>query len=200
MTSNKNRGVRSPMNSYMENFRQPLNEPDRPFTASAIASKEDQAKRREVSGVHPQAVSLPRHLFIPEDAQSVDIRNLVNVPPGTTVTLLEFRCPKGMFVKFINYAVYFDALLFNLVNLEPLVNDQRVLPFHGNPQERYKIGLGTGQDLSNGNLIACQLDLQPNDVLKWVFTNADIVDVAAGVRMVGYVDQSTIRKQGRFGG
>lgn len=200
MTGPKRGGIRAPMNSYLENFKQQVMEPDRPFTASSIASKDDQARRREISGVHPQAVSLPKHLFIPEDAQSVDIRRLANVPPATEVVLLDFVCPSGQFVKFINYSVFFDALLFDLVDLVPLVNGNRILPFHGDPQARYKIGLGTGQDLSNGNLIACQVDLQPNDRLQWVFRNSDVVDVAAGVRMVGYVDQSTIRKQGRFGG
>lgn len=200
MDENKKGGVRDPFNTYDRSFQQELQRPDEVFSASSVASIEDQKRRREISGNDPQAVALPKHLFIPEDAQSVDIRNLANVPPGLTVDLLEFTCPKGMFVKFINYAVYFDALLFNLIDLVPLVNGNRILPYHGNPQQKYKIGLGTGQDLSNGNLIACQVDLQPGDKLVWRFTNNDVVDVAAGVRMVGYVDQSTIRKMGRFGG
>lgn len=200
MSGVRRQGVRNPMNSYRENYKQGLDQPDRAFTASSISSKEDQQHRNAISGVRAQPVTLPPHLFIPEDAQSVDLRNLVNVSPGETVTLLEFVCPKGNFVKFISYAVYFDALLFDNVNLVPTVNGERVFPYHGNPQRNYKIGLGTGQDLSNGNLIACQLDMQPGDVLKWEFTSTDSVDVAAGVRMVGYVDQSAIRKQGRFGG
>lgn len=148
----------------------------------------------------PTAVSLPPHLFIPGDAQSVDIRNLANVDPGTTVTLLTFRGPQGMLTKFINYAVFCDALLFDLINFVPLVNKRRVFPYHGNPDRNYKIGLGLAPDLSNNSLIACQLDLQPNDLVEWQFTNNDTVAVAAGVRMTGYVDQSTIRKTGRFGG
>ena len=170
------------------------------FNASVVAGKEDIKRRQEISNIMPQAVSLPPHLFIPSDAQSVDIRNLANVPPGQTVTLLEFRGVPGSFVKFIGYGVFFDALLFNLINLVPTVNGVRVFPYHGNPQQGYKIGLGTGADLSNTNLIPCQLDIQPNDVLRWTFTNNDTVDVAAGVRMSGYVDQSTRRKTGRFGG
>jgi hypothetical protein len=143
---------------------------------------------------------LPPHLFIPADAQSIDIRNLANVPPATTVELLRFKAPQGQYVKFINYSIFFDALLFDLINLVPLVDGIRVFPYHGNPQQNYKIGLGTGQDLSNGNLISCQLTLQPGNELVWKFTNNDVVDVAAGVRMVGYLDQSTIRKIDRFGG
>lgn len=200
MSNQKKGGSRDPFSTYDASFTQRLQEPDQVFTASAVASKQDQITRQEHSGVNPTSVSLPPHLFIPADAQSIDIRNLANVPPSTTVTLLEFAAPKGMHVKFIQYSVFFDALLFALVNLVPKVNGVRVFPYHGNPQEKYKIGLGTGQDLSNANLISCQLDLQPNDKLTWEFTNTDVVDVAAGVRMVGYVDQSTIRKTGRFGG
>ncbi|NJM09350.1 MAG: hypothetical protein HC883_00160 [Bdellovibrionaceae bacterium] len=43
----------------------------------------------------PTAVSLPPHLFIPADAQSIDIRNLANVPPATTVDILTFRGRPG---------------------------------------------------------------------------------------------------------
>jgi hypothetical protein len=131
----------------------------------------------------------------------MDLRNLANVPPATAdLLLLSFRGPKGGITKFIGYGVFFDALMFDLINLVPTVNGVRVFPFHGNPDQNFKIGLGTGADLSNVNLISCQLDLQPGDLLEWRFTNNDVVDVAAGVRMSGYFDQSTIRKTSRFGG
>lgn len=191
---------RNPFQTYDRGFKAQGQEPYNVFSASPIAGAEDLKKREEQSNVMPQAVSLPPHLFIPADAQSIDIRNLANVPPSTTVDLLTFTGRKGGIVKFISYGVFFDALLFNLINLVPTVNGLRVFPFHGNPQANFKIGLGTGSDLSNINLVACQLDLQPGDVLKWTFTNDDVVDVAAGVRMSGYFDQSTIRKIGRFGG
>lgn len=196
----KRGGNVNPFQTYDAAYQQNMNKPWEPFTASAASGEKEAQKRREISDQTPIGVALPPHLFIPADAQSVDIRNLANVPPGATVDLLRFRGLNGSITRFINYSVYFDALLFNLVNMVPLVNGQRVFPFHGNPQANYKIGLGTGADLSNANLISCQLDLQPNDELVWQFTNSDVVDVAAGVRMVGYADQSTIRKIGRFGG
>lgn len=192
--------VRNPFETYDRQFKNQTQQPFSVFGASPIASKEDLERRREISNQQPQAVSLPPHLFIPSDAQSVDFRTLANVPPATTLTLMSFRGPKGGLTKFIGYAVYFDALMFDLIDLVPTVNGSRVFPFHGNPNRNFKIGLGTGADLSNSNLISCQLDLQPNDFLEWTFTNNDVVDVAAGVRMSGYFDQSTIRKMGRFGG
>lgn len=200
MDNIKKGGVKHPFQTYDTYFKQEAQRPFEPFAASAVASSKDQQRRQEISNIDPQAVTLPPHLFIPADAQSVDIRRLANVPPAATVTLLRFVGRKGTFTKFINYSVFFDALLFSLIDLVPTVNGVRVFPFHGDPQSNFKIGLGTGTDLSNANLIPCQLDLQPNDVLEWTFTNNDTVDVAAGVRMVGYVDQSTVRKIGRFGG
>lgn len=186
--------------TYDKGYQQQGQDPFNAFSASPIAGAEDIKKRQEQSSVMPLAVSLPPHLFIPADAQSVDIRTLANVPPGMTVDLMTFTGRKGGLVKFISYGVFFDALNFDLIDLVPTVNGVRVFPFHGNPDRKFKIGLGTGSDLSNSNLISCQLDLQPADVLKWTFTNSDVVDVAAGVRMSGYFDQSTIRKIGRFGG
>lgn len=170
------------------------------FNASVIAGKEDMKRREENSNQNPVAVSLPPHLFIPSDAQSIDIRNLANVPAGETRDLLTFTAKTGGFTKFIGYGVFFDALMFDLIDMIPLVDGVRVFPFHGNPDRNYKIGLGTGADLSNTNIISCQLDLQPGQQIVWRFTNNDVVDVAAGARMVGYFDQSTIRKAGRFGG
>ena len=191
---------RNPFLTYNSGFTQQNQTPYQVFSSSPIAGPEDQKKRKQQSNVMPTAVSLPPHLFIPADAQSVDIRNLANVPPATTVDIMTFRGRPGGMTYFIGYGVFFDALLFSLINLIPTVNGSRVFPLHGNPDQNFKIGLGTGSDLSNANLISCQLILQPNDVLKWTFTNNDVVDVACGVRMSGYFDQSTIRKTGRFGG
>ncbi len=170
------------------------------FAASPVAGAKELEKRAEISGQTPQAVTLPPHLFVPEDAQSIDFRNLANVPPLTTVSLLSFTALAGGMTFFIGYGVYFDALLFDLVNLVPKVNGNRVFPLHGNPNRNMKIGLGTGADLSNANLVSCQLQLQPNDFMEWTFTNNDVVDVAVGVRMSGYFSQSIKTKTGRAGG
>lgn len=193
--------TKNPFSTYDKSSVPDLNNPSDVFSATPIAGAADIQKRHEISSQLPQAVSLPPHLFIPADAQSVDIRNLANVPPATTnLLLMSYRGRKGGITKFIGYGVFFDALMFDLINLVPTVNGVRVFPFHGNPDRNFKIGLGTGADLSNVNLVSCQLDLQPGDLLEWRFTNNDVVDVAAGVRMSGYFDQSTIRKTGRFGG
>lgn len=188
----------NPYANYDDPFALQQQRPEQIFQASAIASQKDIEKRQADSNIDPTAVSLPPHLFIPSDAQSVDIRNLVSVPPATTVDILDFRGRQGGYVKFIGYAIFNDALLLSSIDLIPLVNGARVLPFHGNPNDNFKMGLGLSPDLSV--LIPCQLDLQPQDRLIWRFTNNGVVDVSVGVRMNGYYSQSTQRKVGRFGG
>ncbi len=168
------------------------------FGASRVSGDQAAQKRAADSAQNPVAVSLPPHLFIPADAQSIDISELANVPPATTVTLLKFSGKKGGIVNFIGYSIFNDALMLSLINLVPKVNGVRVLPFHGNPSLNFKMGLGLGPDMQV--LIPVQLILQPQDVLTWEFTNNDVVDVAAGVRMNGYYSQDIVRKVGRFGG
>lgn len=187
---------RNPFNTYDNSFQ--AQQPDTVFNANPIAGAEDLQKRQDISYQQPTSVSLPPNLYIPVDAQSIDISELANVPPATTVTLLSFKGRKGSMVRFIGYSIFNDALMLDLITLVPKVNGVRVFPLHGNPQFNFKMGLGLGPDMSV--LVPATLDLQPNDLLTWEFTNNDVVDVAAGVRMSGYLDQSTIRKPGRFGG
>lgn len=189
---------RNPFLSYEKQYKQENQTPYDVFGASPIAGPKDLERRSEASDQNPTSVALPPHLFIPADSQSIDISALANVPPATTVSLLSFRGLRGGLTKFIGYAIFNDALMLSLISLIPKVNGTRVLPFHGNPQLKFKLGLGLGADMSV--LIPVQLDLQPNDFLEWTFTNNDVVDVAVGVRMSGYFSQDTIRKTGRFGG
>jgi len=170
------------------------------FTATASSGKEEQQKRNEESAKMPVSVAFPPHLYVPYGAESVDMRRLANVTPGTNVELIRFTAPQGRKVKFIGYGVFCDALMFALVNFVPTVNGRRVFPYHGDPQRNFKIALGISSDLGNNALISCQLDLEPGQTLIWTFYNNDVVDVAAGVRMSGYVDSSIVRATGRFGG
>jgi hypothetical protein len=196
----KNNRPRDPFSSYEAPFKDSVGGNVDPFTASSTSGQKEQARRQEQSSALPIAVSLPPHLFIPETGQSVDIRRLASVAPATSDRLIAFTAPKGAITRFIGYSVFNDALNFNLVEFVPKVNGRRVFPFHGDPQLNFKIALGLGPDMSNANSINCLLDLNPGDFLTWDFFNNDVVAVAAGVRMIGYVDQTITRKIGRFGG
>jgi len=187
-------------NQRDRNFRATVQNPPDPFAAGRVTDAAQLQRQQAESYNNPTPISLPPHLFPPAQAQTLDLRRLAVVGPNTSTELIRYKGEPGSIARFIGYAVFFDALSFDLINLVPTVNGQRVFPRHGDPQSNYKIGLGTGLDLSNSNLISCLLDLQPNDELIWTFFNNDDVDVVAGVRMVGYVDQSQIRKIGRAGG
>lgn len=188
---------KNPFETYDNAFHRGMNEGTNPFTAATMLSPEEIKRKQEQSSQMPAAVSLPPHLFIPESGQSVDIRRLANVVAGTSADLIVFTAPPGTKTKFIGYAIFSDALNFNLINFVPTLNGKRIFPFHGDPQANFKIGLGLAPDFSNGALIQCQLDMNPGEVLKWTFTNNDVVDIAAGVRMSGYVDFTIQRKTGR---
>lgn len=192
--------VQDPFDTYGQGFNTSNTLPTDVFGAVGATSQADQQKRKEQSSLLPYAVSLPPHLFIPATAQSVDLRQLANVPPATTVDLIRFTAPQGVKTKFIGYAVFSDALMFTLIEFVPKVNNKRIFPFHGDPQNNFKIGLGLASDFSNAALVACQLDMNPGETLVWTFTNNDVVDVAAGIRMSGYIDSTIQRNIGRFGG
>ena len=146
------------------------------------------------------AIQFPRHLFVPEGAESVDIRAAFSVTAGTSLDILKFVAPPGARTYFLGYAIFNDALLFANVNFIPTVNGSRILKYHGDPQNNFKIALASTIDLGNNALSPIQLALNPGEILNWRVINNEAVDVVMGVRMVGYVDSSNTRTNLRFGG
>ena len=147
-------------------------------------------------------IKLPPHLFIPEGAESLDIRRAADIAAATATPfkLMEFECPQGATCHFISYAVFSDGGLATTQEFIPRVDDRRVFPFQGDPQNNFKINLGLAPDLSNNSLIQCQLTINPGEKLQWYVINTNGVDIAMGIRMVGYIDRSMTRVQGRTGG
>lgn len=144
---------------------------------------------------------MPRHLFVPEGAQSVWIAKAYSIPDGTIgFDLMTFVAPKGAKTFFLGYGIFCDALLFNSVEYIPTVNGSRVFPFHGDPDNNFKIALGRTTDLGQDSMIPCQLALNPNDILKWKVSNTSGVDVVMAVGMIGYVDTTNTLTNSRFGG
>lgn len=177
-----------------------LDQPLKPFTATSGSDQQTVQKRIADSNIDPVPIALPPHLFVPPTAQSVDISNLVNVDPLTTVEVLRFTAPIGNGTQFIGYCIYTNALDFTTIQFNPTVNGNRIFPFHGNPNANFKIGLSITGDLGQNGMRFAQLKMQPNDVLVWTVTNTGGSPFAAGVRMIGYVDSTIIRQAGRIGG
>jgi hypothetical protein len=179
---------------------QPAGGNDDVFNAMGTSSKSI-AETQRAANAPATNVNFPRHLFIPEGAQSLDFRRVVNLPsPNTDYELFRFVAPPGAVTRFISYGVFNDGSNGADFNFKPLVDGSRIFPYHGDPSDNFKIYLGLGPDLSNTSLIPCQLYLQPGQVLQWLVTNTCGVDTSMGVRMVGYFDTAQQRVTGRFGG
>ncbi len=146
-------------------------------------------------------VTLPPHLYIPKDAQSLDLKNLFDINPGVTQTLIEFTCPKGAITVIQYYSIFNDGLLAADFDFFPTVDNRRIYQFHGDSLDNFRIYLGTGPDLSNNTLVVGTLYLQPGQTLRWQAQNRSGVVTSMGARVVGYVDYATNnRSQTRFGG
>jgi hypothetical protein len=161
----------------------------------------------------PQAVSFPRHLYPPEGVQTIDIRIVQALNPGEVSNLLTFQ-PQALgitsAVYITHYAVFNNGLLESQYSFLPTLSTnngppKRIYPYHGNPNNivqpgTFLISLGLAPDLSNIALIPGYLVMNPQDTLNWQANNKSPVITAMGVRVVGYVDSSTLRTTQQFGG
>lgn len=146
-------------------------------------------------------VDFPRHLFIPEGAQSIDITRVCLALPGTiNEELMSFTAPDGGITNFIAYGVFTDAEFAQFVEFSPRVSDLRVFPFHGDPNNNFRINIGTGPDLSNNSLKSAHIVIQPRQTFRWLVTNTDTLTRTMGVRMTGYFLSSQTIETTRFGG
>lgn len=171
------------------------------FNAVAISDKDEQKQQIKQMKRESTLVELPRHLYIPEGASSIDFRRLVTIAAGSSrELLLRYVAPQGSVTRIISYGIFNDGQNAADYEFLPLVDGARVFPYHGDPMDNYKMALGLGPDLNNSSLIPCQLTLLPNQVLEWYITNNSSVDTVMGVRMVGYFDAAEKLVTPRFGG
>jgi hypothetical protein len=149
---------------------------------------------------NPKPVVLPYNFFAPDGADILDLRTLANVSASSTEEIFRFVCPSNTNVRMIKYGVFNDTLDAVNVDFIPQINGKRILQYHGDPTNNFKINLSVGVDLSDNALIPCSLFLRPGDILTWKARNGSGVDAPLGVRMVGYVDMITKRGEQNFGG
>jgi len=169
--------------------------------ATQLQSSKDTAAAAARSLSKPQEVAFPSHLYTPAGAQSLDLRKLTTVPAATVrAEFFRFKSPPGVVTRFLGYGIYNDGALASNFSFEPLVDGNRVFPYHGDPSDGYRISLGLSPDLSVNSIIPCQLALMPEQEIVWYVTNNDAVAADMGVRMVGYFDTSQRITTPRFGG
>lgn len=178
-----------------------------PWLQATGASTPDARAANIAAQNDPQLISLPRHLYPPEDVQTLDMRIERSMDPSTSYDFVYSPQKLGIqgMTYITHYAIANDGLLEQDYSFLPLKNNKRIYPYHGNPQNDrnpgvFLISLGLAPDLSNIALIPGFVTLQPEDTLIWRITNSSAVATAMGVRIVGYVDPSAIRKTQSFGG
>ena len=152
----------------------------------------------------PVPVEFPRHLYPPPGVDTIDFRIVRQMDPTSEFDLIDFT-PQLQGIQatvFItHYAIFNDGLLEADFAFQPTLNGARIYPFHGNPAFNPSlISLGLGPDETNNSLINGYLVMNPQDRLVWRAFNKDVVSVAMGVRVVGYVDQTSKRRSVRIGG
>lgn len=180
--------------------------------ATTASTAQDQARLEDDGTQSGMGVTeFPKHLYPPSQAQTVNLIRAAVINPGATVDLITFQ-PQfhgilGSNVIFTHYALFNDGLNAANFSFQPLVNGQRVYPYHGSPVDlsgnqsnQFVMAMGMGPDLGDNSLVMGMLALQPVDTLVWRVTNNDVVQVAMGVRHTGYVDQGSRRIERRFGG
>lgn len=161
------------------------------FKALSTTTPEELGAKVARENLPGQTVDFPRHLFVPEGSNSLDLRKAGLVTSGTVdAQLLSFRAPEGAITRFLSYGIFNDGLLESTIQFTPLVDGSRVLPYHGDPDANYRISLALSADLSYSSLIPCQINLNPGQFFQWLVTNTSVIDVVMGVRMIGYFDNS----------
>jgi hypothetical protein len=169
-------------------------------TTQEASTQQAQAPTTDVVS-KPVPVSLPVNYFRPSGSDSLDLRSLNEVPDGSVnQEFFSFRAPLSTTVRFTHYAVFTDILLAGNVEFIPRVNGSRVLRYHGDPNNGFKINLSLGPDMSDASLIPCEIVLQAGQSITWSFTNTSGADAPMGVRLVGFVDNVSQNSNTSFGG
>jgi len=201
--------MRNPMDAYKSAFSLPLPSAN---ADQNTGTNSNQLKNANVSITPTEAkaraahdlgmkvnVNFPPHLYIPEGAEGIDGRRVENVPTGTVKhEIFRFTAPLGCITRFISYGIFNDGLKAADYEFLPLVNNSRVLPYHGDPMNNFKLDLSLSTNLDGAALIPCQIALLPNQTIQWLITNTSGVDTSMGVRMVGYYDNSITRMTTKF--
>lgn len=140
--------------------------------------------------------NFPSHLEVPSDADSLDARAVAIVPTGSgEELLLTYIVPKGKQTVIFGYGLFNDALLEATTRFYPRLDNNRTLKNHGrpvyvgdtsNPQANFIMSLGLGPNLSNINLVRCNIVLKELTQFTWHVRNDSGVAVNMGVRIVGY--------------
>jgi hypothetical protein len=172
----------------------------RPHPMDAVsASTPEEAYDIKNAYENPMPTLLPRHLYAPEGARTVNFQKVVSVPAGGNVPLFSFTCLPGSTLVLFSYGLFSDAPKLSNIQWNPTVDGSRVLEYHGDPANNFFITEATGSGLSNTDLVPCQLLMEPGQKIAWSAQNNTLGAVQMGVRMIGYIDMSQRLTSSKFG-
>jgi len=193
-------GRKKPYNSFTDPYEQVVDGLKKLFRADVTGFSNDPHLPR-YNEKQIKIGELPQHLYIPSTSQSLDIRRAARFTANSTnPNFMTFTSPKGAHTVILGYAVYSDGDLATNQQFIPKVNSRRVFRYHGDPNDGFKINLGLGPDLSNNNIIQSYLVMNPGETFTWDIINGAAVEVAMGVRLIGYIDSGMKRTQAKSGG
>jgi hypothetical protein len=145
-------------------------------------------------------VLLPENHFSPDGADTFDIRVVGNLSPNSTEILLEYTAQDSQTIRFIRYGLYTNIVPAVNVDFFPTKNGSRILRYHGDCNDDFKLNLSVGPDLSENSLIPCDIVLMPGQTVRWTVKNNGDVPSDVGVRMRGYLITANNTGNRAFGG
>lgn len=148
---------------------------------------------------NPFNVFLPTNHYSPEGAETFDIERLVSIDPATTETVLLYTAKESQTIRFIRYGMFNNVVLGANVKFYPTINGNRILKWHGDPQDNFSLYLSVGPDLTENSLRPCDIVLTAGQTLEWRVANLSGSKADFGVRMRGYLINQNTSERG-FGG
>lgn len=145
-------------------------------------------------------VLLPENHYAPEGADTFDIRVVGTLDPASTETILSFTAQDSQTVRFIRYGLYTNIVPAPNVDFLPTLEGSRILRYHGDPLDDFKLNLSVGPDLTENSLIPCDVLVLPGQTIKWTVKNNGGVKSDIGVRMRGYLVTASQASKRSFGG
>ena len=146
------------------------------------------------------AVTLPENHYSPEGSDQFDIRVVGIIEAGATETLLSYTAENSQTIRFIKYGIYTNIVLATNVDFFPTKNGSRILRYHGDPNDDFRLNLSVGPDLTENSLITCDITLRAGEVLEWKAKNLGAVASDVGVRMRGFLVTENRNGSRGFGG
>jgi hypothetical protein len=150
--------------------------------------------------LNPFRVSLPEHHFSPDGADTFDIRVIGIIDPNAEETLMSYTAKESQTIRFIRYGIYTNILLATNVEFYPTKDGSRILRYHGDPNDDFRLNCSIGTDLTENAMIPCDVTLQAGQKLEWKVKNNGLTKADIGVRMRGYLVNENKNGTRGFGG